>query len=76
MFKVTARTVLELGSELISSDVIAFYELVKNGFDAGTKSGVEIRFDIVLGLRSEPPRDCRRPFGLNYAAMGVSSSMA
>ena len=52
MFKVTARTVLELGSELISSDVIAFYELVKNGFDAGTKSGVEIRFDIVLGLRS------------------------
>ncbi|WP_336952380.1 hypothetical protein, partial [Sphingobium aromaticivastans] len=24
----------------------------------------------------EPPRDCRRPFGLNYAAMGVSSSMA
>ncbi len=26
--------------------------------------------------RSEPPRDCRRPFGLNYAAMGVSSSMA
>ena len=52
MFTVTARTVLELGAELISSDVIAFYELIKNGFDAGTKSGVEIRFDIVLGLRS------------------------
>ncbi|MBX9589241.1 MAG: ATP-binding protein [Hyphomonadaceae bacterium] len=48
MFKVTARTILELGSELISSDIIAFYELIKNGFDAGTKSGVEIRFDIVL----------------------------
>ena len=52
MFKVTARTVLELGSELISSDIIAFYELIKNGFDAGTKDGVEIRFDIVLGLRT------------------------
>jgi len=26
--------------------------------------------------RSEPPRDCRRPFGLSYAAMGASSSMA
>ena len=52
MFKVTARTVLELGSELISSDVIAFYELIKNGFDAGTENGVEIRFDIVLGLRN------------------------
>lgn len=48
MFKVSARAVLELGSELISSDIIAFYELVKNGFDAKTKSGVEIRFEIVL----------------------------
>lgn len=25
---------------------------------------------------TEPPRDCRRPFGLSYAAMGLSSSMA
>ena len=33
MFKITARTVLELGSELISSDIIAFYELIKNGFE-------------------------------------------
>jgi signal transduction histidine kinase len=48
VFKITARTVLELGSELISSDIIAFYELIKNGFDAGSPSGVEIRFDIVL----------------------------
>ena len=48
MFKITARTVLELGSELISSDIIAFYELIKNGFDAGTTSGVEVRFDIAL----------------------------
>lgn len=24
----------------------------------------------------EPPRDCRRPFGLSYAATGWSSSMA
>jgi hypothetical protein len=48
VFKITARTVLELGSELISSDIIAFYELIKNGFDAGTKTGVEIHFNIVL----------------------------
>ena len=52
MFKVMARSVLELGSELISSDVIAFYELIKNSFDAGTKNGVDIRFQIVLGLRA------------------------
>lgn len=47
-FQITARTVLELGSELISSDIIAFYELIKNGFDAGTQSGIDIRFRIVL----------------------------
>lgn len=51
MFKVSARTVLELGSELISSDAIAFYELIKNGFDAGSEDGVTIHFDIVLGRR-------------------------
>lgn len=51
MFKVTARTILELGSELISSDAIAFYELIKNGIDAGSKNGVTINFDIVLGRR-------------------------
>jgi len=27
-------------------------------------------------IDNEPPRDCRRPFGLSYAAMGASSSMA
>ena len=48
MFRITARTVLELGSELISSDIIAFYELIKNGFDAKTKRGVEIYFNVVL----------------------------
>ena len=48
MFKVCARTVLELGAELISSDVIAFYELIKNGFDAGSPNGVEVHFEVVL----------------------------
>ncbi len=48
MFKISARTVLELGAELISSDVIAFYELIKNAFDAQSPSGAEIRFEIVL----------------------------
>lgn len=56
MFRITARTVLELGAELISSDIIAFYELIKNGFDAEARlgvvperrRGVDIRFDIVL----------------------------
>ena len=36
-FKVTARTVLQLGAELISSDSVAFFELIKNAFDAGSR---------------------------------------
>jgi signal transduction histidine kinase len=51
MFKVTARTILELGSELISSDAIAFYELIKNGIDAGSRNGVTINFNIIISRR-------------------------
>jgi hypothetical protein len=48
VFKVGARAILELGAELISSDIIAFYELIKNAFDAESPSGAEVRFEIVL----------------------------
>lgn len=43
-----ARVLLELGAELISSDPIALYELVKNSLDA-TASRVEVRVTVVLG---------------------------
>lgn len=33
-FKITARTLLELGAELIGSDAVALYELAKNSVDA------------------------------------------
>lgn len=36
-FKIAARTILHLGAELISSDDVAFYELIKNAFDAHSK---------------------------------------
>jgi signal transduction histidine kinase len=42
-FKVTARTLLHLGRELISSDGIALYELIKNSFDARSPN---VRIDI------------------------------
>ena len=42
-----ARVLLELGAELISSDAVALYELVKNSLDAGSK-GVEIFIDISM----------------------------
>lgn len=47
-FRVSARTILELGSELISSDIIAFYELIKNAFDARSRTGVDIHFHIAM----------------------------
>lgn len=47
-FKVTARTLLHLGAELISSDAVALYELIKNAFDAGSTSGVHIEVNVRL----------------------------
>jgi signal transduction histidine kinase len=46
-FKIAARTILQLGGELISSDGIAFYELVKNAFDARSKR-VAIDMDVTI----------------------------
>ena len=46
-FKVAARMILELGAELISSDAVALYELVKNSVDAGSE-WVSIRIQVVL----------------------------
>jgi len=46
-FKVAARTVLHLGAELISSDGIALYELIKNSFDASADS-VEISVQMAF----------------------------
>ncbi|TAM79690.1 MAG: hypothetical protein EPN47_17990 [Acidobacteria bacterium] len=48
-FRVTARTVLQLGAELISSDAVAFYELIKNSFDARSK---RVEIDVVIALPS------------------------
>ncbi|HQV01867.1 MULTISPECIES: sensor histidine kinase [unclassified Novosphingobium] len=46
-FSFSARTILELGKELISSDEVALYELIKNGVDAGSKT-IEITAHIIL----------------------------
>lgn len=51
-FKFAARTLLELGKELISSDEVALYELIKNAIDAKSPDAksplVEIVVNIVL----------------------------
>jgi signal transduction histidine kinase len=46
-FRVSARTILQLGGELISSDGIAFYELIKNAVDAGSK---KVHVDVQMQL--------------------------
>src|SRR5580700_8306520 len=56
-FKVAARTILQLGSELISSDGVAFYELIKNAFDAGTRDGV--RIDLVIRIPHKRYRELK-----------------
>ena len=50
-FKVTARTLLHLGAELISSDGVALYELVKNAFDARSK---RVAIEVVRILKALP----------------------
>ncbi|QDT42549.1 C4-dicarboxylate transport sensor protein DctB [Gimesia alba] len=45
--KITARVISQLGTELISSDDVAIFELVKNGFDAGA-SHVSVHFNYVI----------------------------
>lgn len=47
-FRVSARTVLQLGAELISSDAIAFYELIKNAFDA---KSLNVKIKIVSRMK-------------------------
>ena len=47
-FKVSARMILELGAELIGSDGVAFYELIKNSFDAESP---HVEVDVVTRLR-------------------------
>ncbi len=46
-FKFAARTLLELGKELISTDDVALYELIKNSIDAKSEV-VVIEFNICL----------------------------
>lgn len=47
-FNITARTILHLGADLISSDAVALYELIKNSIDAKSKNGVTVNVEVVI----------------------------
>lgn len=46
-FRIAARAMRQLGAELITSDEMALYELIKNGFDALSPRTV-LRFPRLL----------------------------
>lgn len=53
-FKVSARTLFHLGADLISSDAMALYELVKNAFDAGSER-------VSISVRQRCPVEVANP---------------
>jgi signal transduction histidine kinase len=59
-FRVAARTILQLGAELISSDEIAFYELIKNAIDAQAEekrlNEITVEISIVARMKYEASR--------------------
>ena len=62
-FRVAARTLLHLGAELISSDAVAFFELVKNAFDAESPRAdidvvVRLEYDACIAQR-QFIQDCK-----------------
>lgn len=65
-FTFAARTILELGKELISSDEVALYELIKNSVDAQSpivrivahialsKAALQQALDVIAGVSRDP----------------------
>jgi signal transduction histidine kinase len=68
-FRISARVISQLGAELISSDEMAIFELVKNGFDAGSSSvEVVVRFRATISLIShlqQPAFEWSKQHGLD-----------
>ena len=59
-FSFEARTLLELGKELISNDEVALYELIKNAVDAGsTKVEIDVRSRLAYTDFREAVRQLR-----------------
>lgn len=69
-FKVAARVISQLGAELISSDEIAIYELVKNGFDARSET---VEVNINYRVSSSLIQKLQAPFLSLCVKAGLSS---
>ena len=71
-FKFKARVLLELGAELISSDAVALYELIKNAIDAGSKV-VTIRIRIALQHSAYKQLKALLQYQINPQASGIDT---
>ena len=61
-FSFEARTLLELGKELISTDEVALYELIKNALDAGSPQvELDVRFTLAHTDYREAVRQLHEP---------------
>ena len=59
-FRINARTILLLGAELISSDAVAIFELVKNAFDAKAQ---HVTIEIVVRIPHDIVRELKDRIG-------------
>ena len=73
-FSFEARTLLELGKELISTDEVALYELIKNGVDAGSpKVEIDVRSRLAYTDYREALRQLRESGKALSGSDGVHS---
>ena len=72
-FRVSARTLLHLGAELISSDSVALFELVKNAFDAGSE---RVTISVVVRVHFPQLRQLRERISLMNGADRAPSNRA
>lgn len=79
--RLTARVITQLGAELISSDAVALFELVKNGFDAGSPSvSIDITYaadyEALTGIEEELARRFKsEPFNGERAAEEIGERL-
>ncbi len=69
-FRVTARTLLHLGAELISSDAVALFELVKNAFDAGSP---RVKVEVIVRIPHQEISELIRCIPHTNENIGASS---
>src|SRR5690606_29456012 len=81
-FSAIARELLQNADDARAEEMV--FDIVDDAlriWNSGKFSSCETQdghcpWEVRGNPNSEPPRDCRRPFGLSYAAMETSSSMA